>query len=300
VNFCAKLFLNFTNQQGAFIEPILLLRKTTFFMPREFQPLLLRDLDISIEGYRISRLVLNRHTPQVDGVSRHDHENFHQCLVYLKGRGHQIMPDQEIAVRRGSLVFIPQKMRHGFRKKRALRPLCLAIDFESDTAEVDWKISSHLNPSALKRLEQGLVRLAQLSDSGADSLSVAVTILDLVGILRETATSSKVSVTSGPLAVRVRSGIHRLGLDSVSAADISKQLGFREISELNGKLRSENSPTVSQILSSEKLIAAKSALQQTSRPVGEIAEKVGFLDQNYFARWFKTQTGDAPSEFRRN
>ena len=271
-------------------------------MPREFQPLLLRDLDISIEGYRISRLVLNRHTPEVDRVTRHDHENFHQCLVYLKGRGHQIMPEQEIAVRRGSLVFIPKKMRHGFRKERALRPLCLAIDFESETAEADWKVSSHLNPAALRRLEQGLVRLGQLSDSGADSLSVAGTILDLVGILRESATSSKVSVsvTSGPLAARVRSGIHQLGLDSVSAADISKQLGFREISKLNGKLRSENSPTVSRILSSEKLIAAKSALQQTSRPVGEIAEKVGFLDQNYFARWFKTQTGDAPSEFRRN
>jgi AraC family transcriptional activator of pobA len=32
--------------------------------------------------------------------------------------------------------------------------------------------------------------------------------------------------------------------------------------------------------------------------VGDVAEAVGMLDQNYFARWFRQQTGRVPSAWR--
>ncbi len=269
---------------------------------REFQSLLLRNLDIAIEGFHISRLILNRHTPQVDQVSLHRHSRFHQCLVYLKGRGHQIFPDREIPVRRGSVIFIPRHMKHGFRKERALRPLCLGIEFESEAAEGEWEINSRLNPASLKRLEQGLVQLGQLQDSGADSLSIAGTILDLLGILRETATGGGIPnfEVSGPLASRAVTEIQKAGLDSVTTAELTKRLGFRQTEELNRNLRNEGSPTIARILTSRKLAEVTAKLQESSASIGEIAEQVGFLDQNYFARWFKTQTGKTPTEYRQS
>lgn len=44
---------------------------------------------------------------------------------------------------------------------------------------------------------------------------------------------------------------------------------------------------------------AKELLLKTSLPIAEIAERVGFADQNYFGRLFKRQVGLSPTEFAR-
>ena len=42
------------------------------------------------------------------------------------------------------------------------------------------------------------------------------------------------------------------------------------------------------------------ALLEQRKSVQETGEAVGILDANYFARWFRQQTGVSPSSWRRN
>ncbi|CAM4233032.1 two-component system response regulator YesN [Paenibacillus endophyticus] len=56
--------------------------------------------------------------------------------------------------------------------------------------------------------------------------------------------------------------------------------------------------TFSHYLQTASLNAAKELLLSTNHPVYLIAEKCGFMDQRYFSKLFKEQTGMLPSEFR--
>ena len=48
-----------------------------------------------------------------------------------------------------------------------------------------------------------------------------------------------------------------------------------------------------------RLVRAKKLLAGTSMPIIDVASAVGLDDQSYFARFFKKETGQTPSEFRK-
>lgn len=56
--------------------------------------------------------------------------------------------------------------------------------------------------------------------------------------------------------------------------------------------------SVSRIIETRKLIEAKNLLVGTDRPVSEIGFELGYEDKAYFARVFKKNTGQTPTEFR--
>lgn len=49
-----------------------------------------------------------------------------------------------------------------------------------------------------------------------------------------------------------------------------------------------------------RIDAAKSALQFTARPVGEIARSLGYANETHFCRQFRSRTGMAPGQYRKN
>ncbi|MBR7064882.1 MAG: helix-turn-helix domain-containing protein, partial [Treponema sp.] len=65
------------------------------------------------------------------------------------------------------------------------------------------------------------------------------------------------------------------------------------------KLFSSNlSENFKDYVSSKRIEKAKTLLQNTSMPIKEITYTVGYNDQNYFSRLFKSNTGYTPSEYR--
>lgn len=56
--------------------------------------------------------------------------------------------------------------------------------------------------------------------------------------------------------------------------------------------------SVSRIIETRKLIEAKNLLVGTDKPVSEIGFELGYEDKAYFARVFKKNTGQTPTEFR--
>lgn len=57
--------------------------------------------------------------------------------------------------------------------------------------------------------------------------------------------------------------------------------------------------TVTQLITTRRVEAAKNILRTTSLPISQVAEQVGFSDYNYFTRTFKSVTGLAPTQYRR-
>ncbi|MEO6845764.1 MAG: AraC family ligand binding domain-containing protein, partial [Chthoniobacterales bacterium] len=84
-----------------------------------------------VEGCRILRLALHRHSEllRATGVHRHNH---HQILVYLRGGGNVRISEEVHEVSTGTAILLPAKCKHQFIRHSRRNPLCLAIDFLSN------------------------------------------------------------------------------------------------------------------------------------------------------------------------
>ena len=72
----------------------------------------------------------------------------------------------------------------------------------------------------------------------------------------------------------------------------------RTLDHLNRQLRAEIGTTVGGLLNRLRLEEVTRALRTTGRGIGEISSAIGMDDQNYFARWFRKQTGQTPTHWR--
>lgn len=69
-------------------------------------------------------------------------------------------------------------------------------------------------------------------------------------------------------------------------------------STLYSKMKSYIGKGVKELINDIRIEKAKALLKQTDLPISEISEKIGFAQQRYFSRVFKSEVGMTPSEFR--
>jgi AraC family transcriptional regulator, transcriptional activator of pobA len=267
---------------------------------RDYRPLLLQTLDVRVPGLRILRLRLNRHLSGVDGLEDHAHR-FTQTLCYLSGRGtlrlggagHEVVP--------GTVAMVPAGRVHGFREGTGRRPLTLAMDLEMRGARTRRPLVGHLNESEISRIRHSLSELNRLKDPcGADARfaasSAALAILDIhlraLGILERPRHVL-------PALVRTYA---RLAADPANLREPVSSLAARsghQADYLNRKFKQATGLTLLQHRNVIRLGIAKKALAR-GLEVQDAAFEAGFDDPNYFARWFKRQTGLPPSKARWN
>ena len=77
---------------------------------------------------------------------------------------------------------------------------------------------------------------------------------------------------------------------------MASELGYQR-DHLNRILKRESGLTLGQHRAQVRLGEAKRLLGK-QLAIGEVGSRVGFDDQNYFARWFRAQTGLSPSSWR--
>lgn len=70
-------------------------------------------------------------------------------------------------------------------------------------------------------------------------------------------------------------------------------------SYLSSRFSSEMGLTLSQYLNNQKMNQARQLLVATDLKIAQIASAIGFRDAYYFSRFFKTQEGITPSEYRK-
>ncbi len=268
---------------------------------KNFRPLLLEDLQVESPGLEVLRICVNQHLPEVEWVRSHRH-GFAQSLLYLSGHGIQQVGGRNYPVNTGSLVCVPAGCPHSFEKRSPRIPLCLVLDFRISNSRQSLRPVSRLSGGGLSSLRQRLSWLMSLVDTG-DDIAVqareAATVLDVAGILLEAATGSIARPKSHVLSDKVRRLIRVGDLCSLTIGDLVERMGLQQ-DHLNRVLKRECGLTVGQILAEAKLERAKVLLSDPTMQVQAAGSGVGFGDRNYFARWFRKQTGQSPREWRRD
>lgn len=258
---------------------------------KAFHPLLLTKLDIRIPGWHVRQLELHRHLTETASVKPHTHRQA-QCLCYLSGEGWQEIEGESQRVRPGTVVALPSQTRHAFRRDHPRRPICLVIDFEGELAQgAEVRM---LPAAALRELRQALSRLAHLVPNSTSVLrplaaSLLLQILDLLLV------SEEVSVVAHRSLVQRL--LHLIHADTTRPPQELARLAGYQQDHLNRLLRESIGLTLGQLRNRELLKMAKEKLKSADS-IGELAMTLGFDDPNYFARWFRLQTGVSPSRWQ--
>lgn len=264
------------------------------------RPLLFEDLEIAAPGVTVLRLGLNRHLPETLWVRRHRHE-FVQILAYLSGSGWQTVGDERMPVSTGRVIGIPVGVDHAFEKEKARSPLCLVLDLRTDSACLAEPVSAILSAEAQAEIRRCLSWLAGLRPGeGVPRVRECGVVLQVAGLLMESLTpeSHVPNRARGARHVaRVRQWLRTRPSDCWDGERVAAELGMRR-DHLNRLLRIECGLSIGQLIAEHRLELARRGLVETDSEIQDIGASVGILDRNYFARWFRRQTGLTPSAWR--
>ena len=264
----------------------------------EFQPIYLKDLQISIPGISIIRLAHQRHSPKSDRVTNHQHKHS-QILLYLRGHGLQKISRKQIEVHRGSLLYFPPSTEHGFGKSQKMPPLSLVLDFNEAKIMSKTVINRSVSLNLLNEIENAINRLVMNTDLKKEqSAQSAGIILQLFGLLYENLQNKEFN---NQKIYPYTSKIRRLLTDQARVIRFPRevtQLLKEDLSSINRKLRNESGMKLGNLIDEDRLNKCQQELRNSSSKVSEIAWRCGFLDPNYFARWFRRKTGQTPTQWR--
>lgn len=266
---------------------------------KNFRPILLEDLHVESPGLEVIRLCINQHLPETDWVRTHRHE-YSQCLFYLSGHGIQQVDGRNYSVSAGSLIYVPAGVPHAFEKQSPRVPLCLVLDFKLVDAGQVKQTESRLNAEDLTMVRQRLSWLmsaSEIQDDLALQAREAATVLDVAGILLGAAMGSNNNSRVKPMSDKILRVIRKGDLQTLSAESLVQEVGLQK-DHLNRVLKRECGLTASQLLAEARLDQAKVLLSDPKLQIQDAGNGAGFDDRNYFARWFRKQTGQSPRDWR--
>lgn len=262
-----------------------------------FRTLLLRKLDVRCGPWKVTRLALHHHHQESRKLRSHSHSHS-QLLCYLSGSGRIQIEHRQFTVHTGEVVYIPARTKHSFEREAVRNPLCLVIDFTSSARSVKEPCVAHADAATLAQIRKGLSDLRAIQTTSALKASdpgTGASVLRLFDLLMRT-TGLLPAIRrciSSSLLRKVQLVISQETGKSLSA--IAVRVGLSK-DHLNRTLRRETGLTMGQIRDEYRLKLARRLLFEV-RGIGNAAMACGFVDPNYFARWFKKQTGLTPREY---
>ncbi len=265
-----------------------------------YRSILWQELDLRLGDLRIRELAVHHHLPELNRLGNHRH-GYWQFLCYLSGSGEQVIDDRSHAVSTGSLALIPPAVPHSFRRTSKASVKCCVLDFEFSGAKAPSRARfTELHALDLGEVRANLTRIGKLNHSGDVpwELERAACTFSLAGILF---TASGIFPDHhrphiSPILQKISRILQDPATDRLPLTEIAAQTGYQPV-YLNRVIRRETGLTLGQWRTRERIARAKQALLDHEL-IGEAAAAVGMDDQNYFARWFRMQTGLPPGAFR--
>jgi AraC-like DNA-binding protein len=252
-----------------------------------WSPILVQKIEIHALGFVLRKLQLNRHRDAE--VSSHVHDCA-QLILYLSGEGVQTIGSRRHTARTGDRFIIPPRLSHGFTIQGRSRPLCLVLDYELEGAGRVRASHRRLPPDQLNELH---ALLAHVPAKGRLTLADYPAILAVVARLLE----PRPTASAGPRVAGVFGRVRELLRAPVPLAAVARSAGYHR-DHLTRKLKREAGLGLRALRDRLRLEAAQAALH-SAPTIAEAAIQSGFDDPNYFARWFRRQTGETPSAFRK-
>jgi AraC-like DNA-binding protein len=253
---------------------------------RAWSPILVHKIEIHALGFVLRKLQLNRHRDTEVAPHRHAYA---QLILYLSGEGVQTVNGLRRPARTGDLFVIPANLTHGYTVTGPGRPVCLVLDYESTDANRSRRaLHRRLGPATLNELSQLLARVPQ---KGRPTLSDYPTILAVVARLLSQPRDESARQPFIPVLEKVRP---LLGAGQ-PLSTVARHAGYHR-DHLTRKLKRETGFGLRATRNRMRLEAAQAALRQEAS-IAEASVKAGFDDPNYFARWFRRQTGQTPSAY---
>jgi AraC-like DNA-binding protein len=250
-----------------------------------WSPILIQKIEIHALGFVLRKLQLNRHRDAEISPHRHDCA---QLILYLSGEGVQSVGRRRRTARAGDLFVIPRDTPHGFAIRGQSRPLCLVLDYE---LERTGRVRAVHRRLPLEKLNELHALLARVPAKGRLTLADFPAILAVVALLLENTPDRQ---PERPAAVfeKVRHLLH----SAAPLAAVARSAGYHP-DHLTRKLKREAGLGLRALRDRLRLAAAQKALR-SAPSVAEAATAAGFEDPNYFARWYRQQTGQTPTKFR--
>jgi AraC-like DNA-binding protein/mannose-6-phosphate isomerase-like protein (cupin superfamily) len=266
-----------------------------------FRPLFLQNLDVRSKEYELKHLQVNRHLRELDRVESHAHE-FYQIIVYLAGGGYQLLEQGGFSAQQGTVVMFPPHCPHSFRETGKSRPLCLVLDFQAAIGSaVDHKVSQFSQRELAELKEHLSDMMRHASDGGRQQASMRshgriLMVLDLCLYKLGMAGNRSASLPS-PVVRSVQRLLQDRKHYHEELSVLARRIGYKS-GYLNQLLKESTGLTLGQLRAQRIMSDAEKLLIQ-GKAVSEVADTLGFTDQNYFARWFKRQRGASPTAWRK-
>jgi AraC family transcriptional regulator, transcriptional activator of pobA len=267
---------------------------------KKYQPLLLQKLDIHLPGLQIRRLAVHRHLSETTDIRPHAHK-FSQCLIYMSGQGQQRIGEADYATRSGTAVFFPPQVEHAFHRLAYRHPICLIIDFDWRGAPKRAPKVVPLSLSVLHEIRQLLAGISHLQrqPSAKPPLLMSASIIKLLdailggmGLIQQHSPEPM-----SPIARKVEALLASPEAAGIPLGKLSGLAGYQH-DYLNRLLKNHAGLTLGQFRS-RKLVPKAQQLLRLKDSIAAVASEMGFTEPNYFARWFRKQTGLTPTAWRR-
>lgn len=264
---------------------------------------------------------IERCGPQADD-SLHIHE-FHQLTIITRGAGVLVLNGISYPIRAGDIYVIGNFSAHYLKDMRSLEfinilfylrdlePHCQelksldsfqALFYLQPSLEPDARPSNLFSPAyremeQIDRLVSQLLEEQQLAQAAAGLMIQSLFLQLIVTVCRAYQTSER-HVT--PLACRLREIVQYMEehcTEPLHLAELARKSGLTE-RQLRHQFSQLYDCTPLQYLWNLRIRRACYYLASTDLPIAEIAELVGFEDNNYFSRRFRQALSMTPREYR--
>ncbi|PSK92085.1 helix-turn-helix domain-containing protein [Taibaiella chishuiensis] len=234
--------------------------------------------------------------------------NFYAIVWFLKDGGKHYIDFEEHAVRKNSVYLIGKNQIHSIPATRLphARTIVFSTTFfdhieEPYLRQLFFPFHSRGTdiPADMLLPMKHLFELIMLeSNTTADrSLLLKYTTILLTYLLRFSKSDFSALATEDNRMLRLFQLLEANYQEHRPASFYARQIGLTP-KRVNEILRQKMGTTINGLLNRLLLLEAKRELSHQQYAIKEIAYKLGFSDQSYFARFFKKHTGMAPERFR--
>ena len=250
-------------------------------------------------------------------IRPHKHDTLWQ-IILLRDAGSLLHLDADMVRTSGPVALsIPPLLVHGFQfpaladggvasvRFPVMRDLLENLPGQDLLAEKIWMVSEHDEQftaidRSFENIRFGFQKIDSLRNSGLQADLTAV----MVSFVRHANADRRSSIASPAQSEdRVMHAFCELIEDHYRTTwnldNYARALGI-SAATLNRKCRAVLHASPQTLLNKRRLLEAKRLLRFTRLSVSEVADFLGFVDTSYFCRWFRKQTSNSPTHYRRS